>query len=274
MRYVVLYRKTNNLRDDEFEIEALKAAGFTYLTRRTEVQPGDLVVSRYSCWPFYKEFVEDISYIGATPLNTYQQHLYISDLANWVADLKEFTPLTWSRLEDIPEKGPFVLKGGLNSRKGLWSTHMFAEDKKAAIEVYSNLLKDSLIGHQTIYIREFVPLHTYYKDVVGMPVTKEFRFFICDQQLVCGAFYWSNHVDELSTVPSIAEVPESFLKEAISRIARNPCAPRAYAMDVGIRENGEPIVVELNDLQCSGLSENSPFRFYRNLKRILGNKYG
>lgn len=269
MRHVVLYRRCNNLKDDDLEVEALQAAGFVLLHRRTEVQKDDLVVARYSCLPMYNEYAADMEYVGATLLNNAAQHDYVADLNNWVMDLKELTPETWRRLEDLPEEGPFVLKGGTNSRKGQWKTHMFAEDKKTAIEVYSRLSDDSLIGRQPIYIRKFVPLYTYYHDIVGMPVTKEFRFFVCDQQVLCGAYYWSSHVEELSTPPSITEVPNQFMQEAIKRISSNPNAPRAYGIDVGLKEDGTPIVVELNDLQMSGLSENSPFLFYRNLKRQL-----
>lgn len=269
MRHVILYRSCNNLKDDGLEIEALQAAGFVYLTRRTEVRSNDLVIARYSCLPLYKEYAADLEYVGAKLLNSLAQHNYIVDLQNYVLDLKEMTPETWSRLEDIPDEGPFVLKGGTDSMKGAWLSHMFAVDKQAAIKVHSRLSSDSLIGQQSIYIRKFVPLYTFYKDVVGMPVTKEFRFFICNGQLVSGAYYWSNHVDDLKQIPSVSEVPESFLKEAVTRIGRNPNAPRGYALDVGIRENGKPIVIEVNDLQTSSLSENSPYRFYRNLKRIL-----
>lgn len=271
MRHVIVYRKTNNLRDDEIEIEALQAAGFIYLDNRSKVQPNDLVIARYSCWPFYNEFVNEIEYLGGTAINTSLQHDYICDIQNWVMDLKELTPLTWKKIEDIPsdEEGPFVLKGGTNSRKGLWKSHMYAANRSEAIQVYFNLLNDSLIGLQPIYIRKFVPLYTYSLDVIGMPITKEFRFFICDGNIVCGAYYWSSHVEELTTIPSIAEVPEFFLKEAMTRIASSPNAPRAYTLDVGLKEDGQPIVIELNDLQMSGLSENSPFLFYKNLKRIL-----
>lgn len=271
MRKVIIYRMTNNLRDDELEITALKSAGFVYLDNRSKVQKGDLVIARYSCWPFYNEYVNEIEYLGGSPINTVAQHNYICDVQNWVTDLKELTPLTWRKIEDIPseESGPFVLKGGTNSRKGLWKTHMWAKNKEEAIKVYFNLLNDSLIGQQPIYIRKFMPLYTYYHDVVGMPVTKEFRFFICDQNIISGAFYWSSHVDEISDIPSISEVSDSFLKEAIGRIAKNPNAPRFYVLDIGIKTNGEPIVIELNEGQQSGVSENDPFVLYRNLKKIL-----
>ncbi len=274
MRYVIVYRRTNNLRDDDLEINALESAGFTYLDDRAKVKPGDLVIARYSAWPFYNEFVSTVEYLGGRVINSVSQNNYIVDLQNWVLDLGDLTPVTWRRIEDIPEDecGPFILKGGENSRKGLWKTHCFASDKKEAIQVYFNLLNDSLIGKQNIYIRKFIPLHTYFYDVVGMPVTKEFRFFICDKQVVCGAYYWSSHIDQLSTVPLISEVHESFLNEVIDRIGQNPNAPRFYVVDIGIKENGQPIVIELNEGQQSGVSENDPFVLYRNLKRILEDK--
>lgn len=269
MRHVILYRKCNSVKEDELEIEALKSAGFELLTSRTQIQSDDLVIARYSALPFYNELEIDLNHIGAKLINTYSQHSYIADLRNWVVDLGDMTPETWDKIEDIPSEGPFILKGGTNSKKGNWRTHMFAQNKREACEVYSRLSDDSLIGRQPIYIRKFVPLYTYSLDVIGMPITKEFRFFICDGNIVCGAFYWSSHVEELTTIPSIAEVPESFLKEAMTRVASSPNAPRAYTLDVGLKEDGQPIVIELNDLQMSGLSENSPFLFYKNLKRIL-----
>lgn len=253
--------------EDDAEIEALKSAGFTYLSRRTEVQAGDLVVGRYSCWPFYKELEEDIKYSGATLLNTTRQHNYIADLQNWVHDLKEMTPQTWDRLQDIPDEGPFILKGGTNSRKGFWNTHCYAADKKAAIVVHGRLTDDGLIGQQSIYIRKFEKLHQYTTDVQGMPITKEFRFFVCDGEVTCGAYYWAHYIDDLGCPPpSPDEIPREFLDEAIRRIGK---AARAYALDVWVKEDGTPIIGELNDLQQSGLSDNKPEVFYSSLYKVL-----
>lgn len=269
LRHVVLYRRCNNLKDDHIEIEALLAAGFVYLQRRTEIQKDDLVVARYSAVPFYNELEKDCTYVGAKLINSLAQHNYIADLQNYVSDLKELTPETWDSLDNLPDDCSFVLKGGTNSKKGHWRTSMFAQNKKEAYAIYNRLQDDSLIGTQQIYIRKFVPLYTYFEDVQGMPVTKEFRFFICNNQILSGGYYWSSHIEELVRVPSIDEVPALFLDKAMKRIACNVNAPTAYVMDVGIKVDGEPIVIELNDLQQSGLSENDPFLFYKKLKSQL-----
>ena len=48
---------------------------------------------------------------------------------------------------------------------------------------------------------------------------------------------------------------------------------RGNAIDVAQTESGEWIVVELNDGQMSGLSENNPEVLYKNLTTVLRNKY-
>lgn len=266
MRHVVLYRSCNSLAEDTAEIDALKSAGFVHLTNRTLIQPGDLVIARYSAIPFYRELESDLKEIGATLINSYQQHQYVADLQNYVADLRELTPTTWSRLEDVPDEGSFILKGATNSRKGQWKTHCFAENKAAAIQVHGRLSDDGLIGQQNIYIRRYVPLYQYGLDVQGMPVTKEFRFFIFRGKILSGGFYWSSQLDLLENVPSVQEVDESFLNTAIDRIKDRV---NFVVMDVALTADNKEICIELNDGQMSGLSENDPNVLYSNLKKEL-----
>jgi len=261
-RNIILYR------GQDFEREELSEAHqfFECTNRRPEIQEGDLVIGRYSLWPFYADQAKDIEFVGAKLINNYQQHRYISDLQNWVVDLRELTPRTWRSLEDLPEKGPFVLKGETNSRKSNWKRDMYAPDKKAAIEIYSRLMDDSLIGQQQIYIRRYEPMVTYMEGVNGMPITKEFRFFVAYKRILSGAFYWQNYVDQLDEVPSATEVPQDFLYEVIDRVGDQS---NFYTIDVGISISGRPFVVELNEGQQAGLSCNDPFTLYKNLDRAI-----
>ncbi len=150
-RNIILYRGL------DFEREELSEAHqfFECTNRRPEIQAGDLVIGRYSLWPFYADQAKDIDYVGAKLINNYQQHRYIADLQNYVMDLNELTPRIWTSPVDLPDKGQFVLKGETNSRKSNWKRDMFAPDKKAAIEIYARLMDDSLIGQQNIYIRQY-----------------------------------------------------------------------------------------------------------------------
>lgn len=251
---------------DKAELAAAKSAGFECVDLLSDIKSGDFVIPRYSLYPFVFDQYRELKSIGAKVINSYNQHIYIADLQNYVADLKELTPQTWDNLSDLPEGKSFILKGQTNSKKDYWNTHMYAVDKQAAIKVESNLMADGLIGGQKIYIREYIPLYTYMYGIGGIPITKEFRFFVANKQVITGAFYWGNYADEIE-IPSIEEVPKEFLQEVISRIGDN-C--NFYAVDVAQTKEGNWIVVELNDGSQSGLSMNDPEKLY-NFKFLTSN---
>lgn len=239
---------------------------------RMEIKAGDLVIPRFSALPFYKEQEFDINYVGAKLINSFSEHRYIADLINWYEDLKDYTPKTYTRLVDLPEKGPFVLKGETNSKKFLWKTHMYAEDKRAAIEVESKLHCDSLITYQNIYIREYVPLKTFMMGLQGLPITNEYRFFCYKDKVLSGGYYWSSHVLDLENMgikPHINEVPKNFLDKIISIVKDKV---NFYVIDVAETVTGDWIVIELNSGDMSGLSENDPNILYSNLKKVLENE--
>lgn len=262
MRNIILYR------GNEFEKDELSEANqfFECTTRRPDIQKDDLVIGRYSLWPFYVDQAKDIEYVGAKLINNYQQYRYIADLQNYVMDLRELTPRTWRDITDLPDKGAFILKGETNSRKSNWKRDMFAPDKKAAIEIYARLMDDSLIGQQNIYIRRYEPMVTYMEGINGIPITKEFRFFIAYGQILSGGYYWQNYAEELPEVPSPDEVPREFLNEVIGRVGSQS---NFYTIDVGQSITGKWFVVELNEGQQAGLSCNDPFTMYKNLDKAI-----
>lgn len=267
MTPVVLYRGGRECMDGD-ELEAAQAH-FPCITSRMAAAPSQLVIGRYSVLPFYRELEQDVRSVGARLINTYEQHLYAADLRNWVADLGALTPATWGSLADLPAQGPFVLKGETNSKKFQWKTHMFARDRREAGEVYDRLCEDGLISQQHIYIRQFVPLVTYFEDVVGLPVTKEFRFFVHQGELLAGGYYWSSHIDvlrEKGIDPRPEEVPRAFLEEVRRRVGRKIAF---YALDVAETAAGDWLVIELNDGQMSGLSMVDPKELYENLAAHL-----
>lgn len=250
--------------------QAASSVYFPTFRERTRIQKDDLVVGRYSVLPFFADLQADCDYVGAALINNLKQHRYVADMRNWCEDLADLTPQTWYDLSDIPpsETGPFVLKGQTNSRKFDWRTHMHAPDRAAANDVYWRLCKDGLIGHdsQNIYIRRYHPLRTFMEGLNGLPVTNEFRVFVADGQILTGAYYWSNYVDDLPCKPDFSEVPGDFLRKVIDRIgSRIPF----YALDVAQETDGSWLVVELNDGQMSGLSENDPAVLYRRLREVL-----
>jgi hypothetical protein len=244
------------------------ARHFKFVELRSRIPHGSLVIGRYSVLPFYHELEQELGDSGSKLINSFQQHSYIADLGNWVEDLGNLTPRTWRRLEDIPDDGgPFVVKGATNSKKFQWKTHMFAKNKRDAVEVACRLMDDGLICDQHIYAREYVPLVKLIDGLQGMPVAEEYRFFVCDKQVLCGGFYWSNYGDDVpGGCPDPSSVPTSFLQEVVDRIGNSA---RFYAVDVARTQSGAWIVIELNDGQMSGLSDNDPETLYSKLKKVV-----
>ena len=264
MKPVILFRAGLA---EENELDIAKKY-FRVVQSRMDVKPDELVIARYSALPYYEELEKDINSIGAELVNSYKQHQYVSDLANWYLDLEELTPKTWFAPSDIPHdlQGSFVLKGATNSRKQLWKSHMFAATRANVMDVYVKLLDDSLIQHQGIYIREFAKFKNYgLDDVTGAPITKEFRCFFYKEKLLAKGFYWSQHYDTINPKPE-DDIPEEFLEEIALRV---DCGINFWVVDVAQSEDGKWMVVELNDGQMSGLSCIGAEDLYKNLKEAL-----
>jgi ATP-grasp domain, R2K clade family 3 len=264
---IVLYRDCSELYPNEKD--AIEA-NFICETSRMKIGENKLVIGRYAVLPFYKELEDDLALINSKLINSYSQHQYVANLQNWFDDFKLITPHTWFRLEDIPDKGPFVIKGLTNSRKNLWKSHMFAENKKEAIEVASRLYDDSLISQQGICVREYIPLVNFGYDLGGAPIAEEYRFFFLDGEVLCGAFYWSSHIgmikEKYGSIPSASVVPKNMLNK-IGIILRNKI--RFAVADIAKTQDGSWILIELNDAQMSGLSENDPQELYKRMKEVL-----
>jgi len=269
-RRIILYREGDM---NAAELAAAKQY-FICTPTRMDIRKDDLVIGRYSVLPFYKEQERDVRYVGAELINTFRQHNFVADLWNWYDLIKDHTPETWRRLEDLPDNTQFVLKGKTNSKKFEWDTDMFAKDKAAAGIVYSRLTADYMIGNQDIYIRRYVPLKTYMIGIKGLPVTKEFRFFVLNGNIISGAYYWSSHVDDFKelglTIPDVMEVPRDWLQGIIDTIGNSISF---YAIDVAQTESSQWIVIELNDGQMSGLSENNPETLYMGMALRLSDAF-
>lgn len=271
MRPVILYRDDVDWRQES----SIASKYFKCINSRSLVESGDLVIARFSALPFYNELELDVNTVGAELINTHEQHRYIADLGNWYYDLCDYTPQTWNDVSIIPDNGPFILKGETNSKKFYWKTHMFAADKKAAIQVQTNLLQDSLLQYQKIYVRKYIKLEELDEGLQGLPITREYRFFIYKKNILSGGFYWSSHYDDLcekGMVLNPDEVPRDFLNTIIDKIQNTELCfppPNYYVIDVAKTDRGDWIVIELNDGQMSGLSENTPEVLYMSLKNNI-----
>lgn len=266
-RFEILYRKSRETWDEEEEEAA--AFHFHCVHSRADVAEHALVVGRYSVLPYYKELEEDLSRRHAHLINTHAQHMYIADLGSWYAQLNEvypgITPETWFYPEHIPPNTPVVVKGATNSRKFSWKTHMFARDKQEAMEVAWRLEQDAVVGVQDLVYRRYVPLKRYLTSLQDLPITEEYRFFVYQKNILSAGYYWSGHLDQINDTPDPHRVPIRFLDTVIGGLNNDAF----YTLDVARTEDDAWLVVEINDGQMSGLSENNPNILYANLRSVL-----
>jgi hypothetical protein len=273
-RYCFLIRDPN---DEYGEKTAMSELKIPFIESRSQELPvsdiGLVMIGRYSVLPYYRELEKDLlerSCGEIKLINSHQQFKYVADLQNWYQDLSKFTPKTWFTLQeylaDIYE-GPVILKGETNSRRDKWLTHMFALNKDEAREVYCRLMDDGLISQQKIYIRKYEPLKKLIDGVNGMPIPNEWRIFICYGKMISCSYYWGTYLEDIEEKGIKYDIP---LFETIEKFVKKiGDKSNFYSLDIAQKENGEWIVIELNEGQQSGLNGINPLKFYTALKKIL-----
>lgn len=281
MKPLILFRKSLA---EEGELKIAQDY-FDVVETRAEIwkHKDPLVIPRYSALPYYNELEKDVNILGGKLINSYSQHRYVADLQNWYADLADLTPRTWFRPEDVPtdEPGPFVLKGATNSRKHKWHSHMFANTRQDIGKVLCNLLDDPLIAEQGVYVRKWEDFQNFGKDLSGIPITEEFRYFCLDGKILAEGFYWSEHLELF--VNKVADWLDGDKSESLT--FSNEVGPRRelvfeilrrikdrirfVVVDVARHVDGCWRLVELNDGCMSGLSCVDPGKLYRNLAASL-----
>jgi hypothetical protein len=254
---ILLFRKD---RDTEEEFEIAKTY-FDVAETRCRIPKDRLVIPRYSALPFYKELEEDVDYLGSKLVNTYRNHSYIADFSYYF-DIEDLTPKTYFRLEDIPEGGPYVVKGATNSRKFDWNKMMFAKDRRRAIDIACDLRKDSMIQYQDIIVREFIPLVKVEEGLNGLPMSNEWRFFCYKDKILSSGFYWTIAESEGKLEPEGIDLVYKVIERVKNQV-------NFFVVDIAQKETGEWTVIELNDGQMSGLSGNNAHGLYANLRRCL-----
>jgi ATP-grasp domain, R2K clade family 3 len=259
MHVSILFRNTIR-EEDEFEV-AKKY--FPVRTSRCDCVDS-LVIGRYSCLPFYKELVKDLSYHNSSLINSYDQHLWISNFEYYNV-LQDYTFESWDS-RSFPYSnydGPLVVKGKTNSKKHHWNSMMFANNRREAAEVATRLQQDNLIAGQELIYRKYVPLVTYEVGINDLAFTNEHRCFFLGEKLIAHSYYWTEADDVSHTLSD--EGMEFALK--IAKIASK--YTNFFVLDIGEKAEGGWILVEVNDGQMCGLSMIDPDVLYFNLSEAL-----
>lgn len=241
-----------------------------------------LVVGRYSVLPFYRELENDLKSQGSKLINSHLDHSYIANF-DYYHDLNEFpigkdqdnkklylTPESCFELSKIPEwEHGYVVKGKTNSRKHQWNGKMFVKTKKEAIELALELeLNDPLVRDQGFVVRKFEPLKVFEYGINGLPFSNEWRCFFYKEKLLTVGYYWT----QAQNIPKKDALPKEAYQ--VAQEAAKILSQRVdfFVVDIAETQSGRWIVIEVNDGQMSGLSDNSADDLYKNLAEALDGK--
>lgn len=266
MKPVVLFRHS---RDSLPEMEVCQQY-FSTVDSRTECcldgrRGNGLVIGRYSVLPYYRELVKDLAHYGCRLINSAWEHEWIANFEYYEA-VKEYTPESW-REHEMPYcsfDGSFIVKGMTNSRKHQWNTHMFANNKREAMEIAHKLHNDMMLAEQELIFRKYVPLKRFETGINGLPFCNEWRFFYYKTTMLTHNFYWSS-LDDMSK-PYIDQDAIRFADHIASIVSKYTTF---FVLDIAEKESGGWILIEINDGQMSGLSTNDPHVLYSELQKAL-----
>ncbi len=212
-------------------------------------------------------------------VNTPAQYGYCHSLPCWYNKLEGYTPRSvWTQagdtslarlmvlLQDFGDH-PVIVKDYVKSRKHEWLEACFipsAADTEAVERVtrrFLDLQGDDLNGG--LVFREFVhlePLGSHSKS--GMLLTREFRLFFLDGEVIQVSRYWDQG-DYIGETPPLAH---------FTRLAAL-VESRFFTMDVAKTTEGEWLVVELGDAQVAELPEDADaYDFFARLRQKLSSE--
>jgi hypothetical protein len=263
--YSVLFRYWDEESKREFET---CSEYFPSTPQRCNLK-NSIVIGRYSVLPYYLELEKDLQIHNCRLINSYSQHQYISNF-DYYDFLRDYTFQSWdeNQFNHIEWGGPFIVKGACNSRKDKWNKLMFAKDAKSAAEIAHELKTDGMINGQNIIFRKYQPLKTFEIGINDQPFTNEWRFFVYNEKIISFGYYW---IQAENVRENIEEKGLQFIAELLNyiRINKPDNFPNFYVLDIGELETNEWILIEMNDGQMSGLSNNNPEILYKNLKKEL-----
>ncbi len=225
----------------------------------------DEEVAMYRGWMLkpdvYEQLYQTLAAKGLTLINTPAAYKHCHYLPEAYPVLVGHTPKTnWLKtgpdvvMDAVMEAlQPFgdravIVKDFVKSRKHEWYEACYipsAADRSEVERVVTRFMQ--LQGadlNEGLVFREFVefePLTTHSRS--GMPLTREFRLFVLDAQIMLAAPYWEEGEYDID-----AHLPLDMIREIASKVQS-----RFFTLDIAKRVDGSWTIVEPGDGQVAGL---------------------
>lgn len=242
------------------------------------VQNEKLTKVLYRGWmlkPFeYEEFYKELMTKGYRLINSTKQYRFCHHLPENYNTIQDYTAksefLDKSLLNDkefyheklkVFDGQPVIIKDFVKSQKHYWEEACFIPNSNdfhkadSVLDRFLELQGDDL--NEGIAIRKFIelePLTEHSKS--KMPLTKEFRLFILNGQIIQSMNYW----DEGDYKGVIADT--DFLEDIIPNIDS-----AFFTIDIAKKIDSKWTIIEIGDGQVSGLPDNADINnFYKSIK--------
>ena len=200
----------------------------------------------------YQRIHDEARAFNITLLNDPAQHLQAEELDRTVAALEGLTARTEIVQEVAEVKDalkrltlPVFIRGSVSSARELgWKACVAADLSEAQALVRVMMLRGG-----PVLLREMLPLRRIDKMHQGFPLSREYRLFVLDADVLAMSPY---SVSEDPFGP-LTERDEQEIRNLAHEVAKRTKVPW-LAVDVGQLESGEWRVIETGDPSCTGLA--------------------
>ncbi|OQP59493.1 hypothetical protein A3860_37275 [Niastella vici] len=231
------------------------------------------VVLRIGAISAYENLANALMELDLRLVNSVRQHSMASLLPNWYPKIKEFTARSvW--YDTLPTAEailaeftfPVFIKGERQTNRH--NQAMSIANNLAELENILNYWKqDNVLGWQRLICRDFIKLEKI-AERVGDKIqpSKEFRIFLWKNRAVGVGHYWTEFEKVELTVNERSHIIK--LAEEISKMVDVPF----LVVDMAKKEDGDWIVIELNDAQESGYAGVNKLQLWQRIVDIEDGK--
>jgi ATP-grasp domain, R2K clade family 3 len=203
-------------------------------------------------------------------LNTPLQHKTAMEFDLFYPYLQGLTPesITITSTAECAEAAkilgfPLFIKGAIQSRKRQGWESCTANNPEELIKLTEWLLTLKYGSRGRVIVRKLVNLRSTRKASNGFPISREFRVFLYNNQVLEYGYYW-NTKDDLSKLSTQEEKAVLDLAVLASTRLNIPY----ISIDIGQLETGEWIVIEVGDAQFAALGHIPMLELCNKLKDI------
>lgn len=214
----------------------------------------------------YRDFYDRLEQKGIFLINAPEEYERYHMLPGWYEDFKECTAKSlWEDQGSLENalamtkglEGCYIVKDFVKSRKHEWFDACFIQniaDKENASKIIGNFINrqgSDLVGG--VVLRRFEKLkQTGFHERSGMPLSEEYRVFAYGGKILILDDYWNE-----DKVVNLSANERDRIETMVGRLKSN-----FVTIDLGRREDGSLIIMELGDGQVSGLQQIKAEDFY------------